>query len=130
MKGGMTKKGPQMEAFFRAYTWRLGHVHKAVSFDIKSFSALFGEHVSTLVLNETIEVQAGDAFSDSGLSHAQGYIAFNALPEVSLKCGQTNVFLLFALVLLNDIENHKVVLVHGVNRSRFRERFIPFPSAK
>ncbi len=108
----------------------LGHMHQIVGFDIQGFSALFGEHVSALVLNETIEVQAGDAFSDSGLSHAQGYIAFNALPEVSFKCGQTNVFLLFALVLLNDIENHKVVLVHGVNRSRFRERFIPLPIAK
>ena len=105
-------------------------MHEVVGFDIEGFSALFGEHVSTLVLDEAIEVQAGDAFSDSGLSNAQCHITFNPLPEVSLKCGQTNVFLLFALVLLNDIENHKVVLVHGVNRSRFRKRFISFSPAK
>ena len=96
----------------------------AVALHIEGFTAFLGEHVSTLVLNQTIEVEAGNAFSNSGLAHTQSHIPFNALPEVALQGGQSNVFLLFTLVLLNDIENHKVVLVHGCESVKVSETSI------
>lgn len=88
----------------------------------EGFTAFLGEHVAVLVLDHTIEVKPCDPLSNSGLAHTQGDVTFDAFPEVAFKRGQSDVLLHLLLVLLNDIENHQVVLIHevescAVNRS-------------
>ena len=106
--------------FGRPFSWgeelncRSRHLSETLHLHVQSLSALLGEHVPVLVLNHTVEVKARDAFSNSRLPNTQCDISFDSLPEISFQCGQPNQFVHFLFVLLNDIENHQVVLIHEV----------------
>ena len=89
------------------------HVNQALGFLAQGFTALLGQHVAIFVLDQSIQVKTGDALSNASLSNTQGHVPFNPLPEIPLEHGEANVLLLLSFVLLNDVENHEVVLVHG-----------------
>ncbi len=94
-------------------------MRQALGFHIQGFSSLFGQHVSVFILDQPVEVKAGDSLADSRLTYTERHVSLDSLPKVPFKRRESNVFLLFSLVLLNDVQNHEVVLVHlVVNRSR------------
>ena len=88
-------------------------------------TALFGQRVAIFVLDESVEVQVGDALTNAGFAHMQVGVFFNALPKVALQHGQTDVTLILNLVHVNDVENHVVVFVQGFHgfRRLVDERF-------
>ena len=103
-----------MDGLFSWMERESGDVRKSLSLHAQGLSAFLRQHVSIFVLNQSVEVQTRDALTNTGLTYAQGHITFNALPEVAFERSETNVLLLFALVLLDDVQDHEVVLVHGV----------------
>jgi len=90
----------------------LGDLGNPLSFNVEHFPPLLGQHVAGLVLNHTVQVQPGDAFTDAGLPHTQRDIALNSLPEISLQSRKANVFLHLSFMLLDDVQNHQVMLIH------------------
>ena len=56
----------------------------------KLLAAFLGQGVAILVLNQTIEVQVGDALADAGFPNMEICVLLNALPEVALKNSKAN----------------------------------------
>ena len=82
-------------------------------------AAFLGQGVAILVLNQAIEVQVGDALSDAGFPDVEICVLLNALPEVALKNSKADVTLVLDFVLMNDVENHVVVLVQVIHDAGF-----------
>ena len=57
------------------------------------FAAFLGQGIAIFVLNQTIEVQVGDAFSNACLPHVEVGVFLDALPEVALKNSEADVTL-------------------------------------
>ena len=87
----------------------------------KLLAAFLGQGVAILVLNQTIEVQVGDALSNAGFADVEICILLNALPEVALKNSKADVTLVLDFVLMNDVENHVIVLVQVIHDAGFGE---------
>ena len=79
------------------------------------FPALLRQCVAVLVLDESIKVEVRDALADASFANVQIGVLFNARPKVALQNGKTNVALVLDFVLVNDVENHVVVLVQVVH---------------
>ena len=84
----------------------------------KLFAPLLGQGVAVFVLNQTVEVEVCDALTDARFAYVQVGVFFNALPEVPLQHGKSNVTLVLDFVLVDDVENHVVVLVQVVHSCR------------
>ena len=88
------------------------------------FASFFRQGVSILVLDEAVQVEVRDALSDARLPDVEVGILLNSLPKVALQHGKADVALVLDFVLLNDVENHVIVLVQLVHGfGCFRERF-------
>ena len=85
------------------------------------FAAFLGQGIAILVLNQAIEVQVGDALSDAGIPDVKICVLLNALPEVALKNSKADVTLVLDFVLMNDVENHVIVLVQVIHDAGFDE---------
>ena len=48
-----------------------GQLCDALALEVQCFTTFLGQHVAALILNHTIEIQAGDALSNARLTHAQ-----------------------------------------------------------
>ena len=79
--------------------------------------AFLGQSVSILVLNQPIEVEVGDALSNAGFADVEVGIFFNSLPKIAFENSEPDVTLILDFVLVNDVEDHVIILVqfvHGV----------------
>ena len=81
----------------------------------KLFAAFFGKGVAVFVLNQTVEVQVGDALSNACFADMEVGVLLNALPEIPLENSKANVTLVLDFVLMDDVENHVVVLVQVIH---------------
>jgi hypothetical protein len=82
-------------------------------------AALFRQGVPIFVLNESIQVKIGDALADARLSNMQVGVLFDSLPKITLQYRKANVALVFDFMLLDDVQNHVVILVKRVHGSGF-----------
>lgn len=67
------------------------------------FPSLFREGVTILILQHAIQIQIGDAFTNSCLAYAQVCVRFDALPKVSFQNCEANVGLLLLFVCVDDV---------------------------
>ena len=87
-------------------------------------TTFLGQCVTILVLNQSVEVEVGDALSNAGFANVEVGIFFNALPKIAFENSEPDVTLILDFVLVNDVEDHVIILVqfvHGVGV--FGERF-------
>lgn len=80
-------------------------------------TTFLGQCVTILVLNQSIEVKVGDSLSNAGFANVEVGILFNALPKIAFENCEPDVTLILDFVLVNDVEDHVIILVqfvHGV----------------
>ena len=78
----------------------------------KLLASFLRQGVAVLVLNHSIEVQIGNALTNSSLANAEVGVGFNALPKIAFENGQSDVGLLLLLVCMDNVQNHKIVFIH------------------
>ena len=80
-------------------------------------TTFLGQCVTVLVLNQSIEVEVGDALSNACFAYMEVGVLFNSLPKIAFENSEPDVTLILDFVLVNDVEDHVVILVqfvHGV----------------
>jgi hypothetical protein len=80
-------------------------------------TTFLGQCVTILVLNQSIEVEVGDALSNACFAYMEVGILFNSLPKIAFENSEPDVTLILDFVLVNDVEDHVIILVqfvHGV----------------
>ncbi len=82
---------------------------------LQLLAAFPGQGIAVSILEHAVEVQVGDAFAHTRLTHAQFLVCFDAFPKISLQNSQANVVVLFLFVVRNDVQNHVVVLVQSIH---------------
>tara|TARA_B110000003_G_scaffold45624_1_gene43498 strand:+ start:11030 stop:11422 length:393 start_codon:yes stop_codon:yes gene_type:complete len=117
----VNEKGDHMVAFFmgkRLVESACGHflLPRSVRQLLASF---FRQGVPIFVLNESIQVKIGDALADARLSNMQVGVLFDSLPKITLQNRKANVALVLDFMLLDDVQNHVVILVKRVHGSGF-----------
>ena len=82
-------------------------------------ASFFRQGVSVFVLNEAIQVKVGDALSNARLADMQVGVLFDSFPKITFQDREANVALILDFVLLDDVQNHVVVLVKRIHGSGF-----------